>query len=103
MSEEEQHEVEESIGPVIGQIEWLDLTVNDASTGKEFLFVGGWLEIRRCRHGQLQRLQHSHPRRAEIPSPVSAMPVVPMLICQANGSFMCALLRCKKAPTLVSV
>ena len=43
MSDEEQHEVEESIGPVIGQIEWLDLTVNDASRVKNFYSsVVGW-------------------------------------------------------------
>ena len=43
MSEEGQHEVEESIGPVIGQIEWLDLTVNDASRVKNFYSsVVGW-------------------------------------------------------------
>ena len=43
MSEEEQNEVEESIGPVIGQIEWLDLTVNDASRVKNFYSsVVGW-------------------------------------------------------------
>ena len=43
MSDEEQHEVEGSIGPVIGQIEWLDLTVNDASRVKNFYSsVVGW-------------------------------------------------------------
>ena len=43
MSDEGQHEVEESIGPVIGQIEWLDLSVNDASRVKNFYSsVVGW-------------------------------------------------------------
>lgn len=43
MSDEEQHEVEESSGPLIGQIEWLDLTVNDASRVKNFYSsVVGW-------------------------------------------------------------
>ena len=43
MSDEEQHEVEESSGPLIGQIEWLDLTVNDAPRVKNFYSsVVGW-------------------------------------------------------------
>ena len=36
MNEEEHHKDEQVNGPVIGQIEWLDLTVNDASRVKNF-------------------------------------------------------------------
>ena len=43
MNEEEHHKDEQENGPVIGQIEWLDLTVNDASRVKNFYAsVVGW-------------------------------------------------------------